>query len=372
MKILFFIGAFEAGGRERRLIELLSYLKKNTDHNLMVVIRRNIIEYPAFYELDIPYKILTASYKQGDKTLHIKFYRICKEFKPDIIHTWGNMPAFVSILAVILLRIPHINNQISDAPLNIIKWSFENFVNKVNFMFSSIILANSFAGLKAYGVDSLKKCRVIYNGMNLSRFRNLPDVHEVKLKYNITTPYAVIMSASFTIFKNNDLFYEVAEIVTGHRKDTTFINIGGWGNEDPAKFNRLVSLSFNNPKILMPGRINDVEALVNACDIGVLFSPNGEGISNAILEYMALGKPVIANDTGGTKEIVKDGVSGYLITNETPEEIAGLINELLDDKEKRIKMGEAGRKLIHESFTIDRMGKEFEKVYQNVISRRLQ
>lgn len=371
MKILFFIGALEAGGRERRLIELLSYLKKKTDYNLMVVIRRDKIEYPAFYKLNIPYKILAGRYKQGDKTLIFKFCRLCKEYKPDIVHTWGSMPAFVSLLAIILFKIPHINSQISDAPTNIKKWGYEYFRNRANFLFSSIILANSYAGLKAYGVDSLKTSRVIYNGLNLSRFRNLPAINEMKLKYNITTTYAVIMTASFTMYKNNDLFFKVAEIVTGHRNDTTFINIGGWGNEDPAKFNRLVFLSGNNPKILIPGRISDVEAFANACDIGVLFSPNGEGISNAILEYMALGKPVIANDTGGTKEIVKHGVNGYLITHETPEEIAGIINELLNDKEKRLKMGEAGRKLIHEYFTIDRMGKEFENVYQDIISPRL-
>jgi glycosyltransferase involved in cell wall biosynthesis len=115
--------------------------------------------------------------------------------------------------------------------------------------------------------------------------------------------------------------------------------------------------------------VDDVEAIVSIADIGILYSLFGEGISNAIMEYMALGKPVIANDSGGTKEIVKHETNGYLITNESPRVIAGLINDLLNDKEKRIKMGEAGRKLIHESFTIDRMGKEFEKVYQEVIDK---
>jgi len=73
MKILFFIGALELGGKERRLIELLSYLKKNTDYSLMLVARRDQIDYPAFYELNIPYKILTHNYKKGDKTLHFRF-----------------------------------------------------------------------------------------------------------------------------------------------------------------------------------------------------------------------------------------------------------------------------------------------------------
>ena len=89
MKILFFIGTLCIGGKERRLIELLSYLKKNTDYHLMLVLRRDLIDYPAFKKLNIPYRILTKNYKKGDKTLHFRFYKICKEYKPDIIHTWG-------------------------------------------------------------------------------------------------------------------------------------------------------------------------------------------------------------------------------------------------------------------------------------------
>ena len=54
MKILFFIETLAAGGKERRLVELLSYLKTNTEFELLLVIRRDEIEYPTFYNLSIP------------------------------------------------------------------------------------------------------------------------------------------------------------------------------------------------------------------------------------------------------------------------------------------------------------------------------
>jgi len=365
MKILFFIGTLLSGGKERRLTELLSYLKSHTDFDLMLVLRRDLIDYHAFHELNIPYKLLTEKYKKGDKTLHIKFYRICKEYQPDIIHTWGSMPAFVSLLAVILLKIPHINSQITDAPPVIKKWSLQNIINKINFRFSSLILANSYAGLKVYGVDALKRSKVIYNGVNMKRFQNLPLINNIKIKYNIKTPYAVIMVASFTENKDYNLFVQLAHIVTTYRNDITFIGVGGNGNDDLI-YRRVLLLAGNNEKILLPGRINDVEALINACDVGVLFSPNGEGISNAIIEYMALGKPVIANDAGGTKEIVKHQINGYLISEERPEEIASLILDLMDDKDKRTKMGNAGAKLIHDSFSLEKMGEAFKECYVNV------
>lgn len=364
IKILFFIGTLCSGGKERRLIELLSYLRKNTNYNLLVVLRRDQIEYSAFNELLISYKILTKKYNKGDKTLPIKFYKICKEYKPDIVHTWGSMPAFVSLLGIILLRIPHVNSQITDAPPNIRGWSVQNVVNKINFRFSTIILANSYAGLKAYKIES-KKCKVIYNGIRLERLNNLSDKQLIRKKYGVFTSYAVIMVAAFSEYKDYDLFFEIAKIVNFKRNDVTFLAVG-----NGTHFERIKKKVFNDQiqNVVFTGKIDDVESLVNTCDIGVLISPNGEGISNAIIEYMALGKPVIANDAGGTKEIVKHGINGYLIPNEPPEETASLINSLLEDKDKRLKMGEAGKRLIHESFTIDIMGKEFERVYKEVIS----
>jgi glycosyltransferase involved in cell wall biosynthesis len=366
MKILFFIGTLGAGGKERRLIELLSYLKKNTDYSFVVVLRKDQIDYPAFYKLNIPYFLLTKTYKKGDKTLHLKFYRLCKKIRPDIIHTWGNMPAFVSLLAIILLKIPHINSQITDAPPNIKKWSLQNFTNRINFHFSSKILANSYTGLKAYKAES-RKSKVIYNGINFTRFDNLPDNKRVRAQYNLFTSYLVIMVASFSDFKDYNIFLDLAKIIARERDDVTFLAVG-----DGTQIERIKKRSSdeNIRNVVFTGKIDDVESLVDAVDVGLLFSNksvHGEGLSNSILEYMALGKPVIANNSGGTKEIVENGINGYLITNETVDEIAVQLNSLLDDSQKRVKFGEAGRKKIYESFSIDRMGKEFDNVYKEIM-----
>ncbi len=363
MKILYFIGCLGAGGKERRLVELLSYLKKYTNWQLIVVVRWDLIGYDNFNDLHIPYIKLTETYKKGDKTLHLKFYKICKNYQPDIIHTWGSMPAFVSLLSVILLKIPHLNSQITDAPPIIKKWSIQNIINTTNFHFSTIILANSYAGLKAYNADKLNS-KVIYNGINLDRFTNLPDKQLIRTKYGITTAYTVIMVASFSSNKDYDRFIEVAKSIYHLNRDVTFLAVG-----DGIHLTRIMKriLDEQIPNVLCTGRINRVESLVNIADLGVLFSPNGEGISNAIIEYMALGKPVIANDSGGTNEIVEHGVNGFLITNETVEEIAGLINCLLKNNEKRLKLGMSGKKLIHESFIIEKMGREFENVYEELI-----
>lgn len=62
----------------------------------------------------------------------------------------------------------------------------------------------------------------------------------------------------------------------------------------------------------------NVESIMNICDIGVLASFT-KGFSNSIMEFMALGKPMIATDGGGTKELVVDGNTGYLIPKKAHE-----------------------------------------------------
>ena len=362
MKLLFFIGSLRTGGKERRLIELLSYLKQNTDYEMLVVLRQDQIYYSAFYDLGIPYKLLTPKYIKGDKTLHFKFYKICKDFKPDIIHAWGNMPAFVSLLAVALLKIPHVNSQITSAPPRVKRISSSNIIDRINFYFSTIILSNSKAGIESFR-PPLKKSMVIYNGINPKRFAQLPPREDLKKKYAINTPYAVVMVASFTENKDFDLFLKIAQHVTLLRNDITFIGAGGPG--DVEEFQRIKSLAKDNSRILFPGLINNVEALVNACDVGVLFSPYGEGISNSILEYMALGKPVIANDSGGTRELVRHNENGYLVTTESAREIAAMIIELIDKLEKLLAFGNKGKEIVNEFFTLDKMGKAFEDIYRS-------
>jgi len=369
IKLLFFIGTLRAGGKERRLVELLSYLKNSTDHELMMVLRNRQIDYPAFYDLNIPYELLTGRYKKKDIKLPLRFYEICKTFQPDIIHTWGNMPAFVSLPAVILKRIPHVNSQITSAPPFVNKSSLLKLIDRINFRFSDVIASNSDAGLKAFNPPQ-HKSMVIYNGIYLSRFADLPSIPQVKAKYNISTPRSVVMVGSFSQNKDFDLFTEIAELITAKRKDINFVCVG-----DGVNHQRIEKRVKDNSNIVLTGRINEVEAVINACDLGVLLSNqqvHGEGISNTILEYMALKKPVIANDAGGTKEIIDHGVNGYLVTDESAEEIAEMMEELIDNPEKRKSMGMAGRQLIEEQFAIDKMGVAFMEVYKKVLKQEFQ
>src|SRR5690606_16758822 len=143
--------------------------------------------------------------------------------------------------------------------------------------------------------------KVIYNGINLNRFSKLQPAEKTKIKFGIKTKFTIVMVANITKNKDYEMFISVAKYVSSIRNDITFLCIGDIKNSD--LFNKMKLLAMNCDNILFTGRVDDVENLINICEIGILFSNkkyHGEGVSNAILEYMALNKPVIANDAGGT------------------------------------------------------------------------
>ena len=367
-RILFFIGSFKGGGKERRLVELLSYLAGTNRYELMVVVTDPIVDYSALYKLNITYQVISKKWKKNDITVFYRFYKICHQFKPHLIHTWGRIQSFYALPAVIRQGIPLVNGQITSAPPNAAKWSFKRIVDRINFNFSTVILSNSRAGIDAYRPPQ-KKAKIIYNGVNLDRFENLPSPEQVRAKYGIKTPFAVVMVATFSANKDYGLFFRIAQQITSVRDDITFIAAGD-DCRDTSSVKRFRKLIDRNPRIILTGRIHDVEALVNSCTIGVLFSNkavHGEGISNAVMEYMSLARPVIANDAGGTKEIMHHNVNGYLVTQQPDNEMIGMITDLIDNPEKRIAFGKAGRQIIEGSFSLNRMGQAFEQTYHDIL-----
>lgn len=366
MRILLFIESLRSGGKERRLLELIRYLKNKPGYELLLVLTEDEIHYRYAFDLISDIKILKRKYLRKDPAIFLKFCRLCNTFKPDIIHTWGSMLAFYALPVAQLKMIPHINGHIADAPVNLRKIGFHTFITQIGFRYSDVILSNSYAGLKSYSVSG-EKCRVIYNGVDLRRFDNLPDKVSVRLKYGIRTNYLIIMVASFTQVKNYDQFLEIAESCMSQRNDITFLAVGDT-KADNREFERIRAKSRTLKNMLLMEKVDCVESLINACDIAVLFT-HSEGISNSIIEYMACAKPVLATDAGGTREIIEDHETGFLITNQTTSQIVQLINELLKDENLRDIIGRKARTTIENRFAIELMGRNFENLYQEILKR---
>lgn len=363
MKIIFFTESLVCGGKERRLIELLQYLKSNTDYEMVLVITEPMVHYDYVFDMGIPILIFKRRIKY-DPLPFLRFLKYCRRFKPDIIHAWGRMTTFYSIPTKLILGNPIITNMIADAQRIYKKISIKNLFFTLDVIFSDLVIANSRAGLIAHEVNS-PKALVIKNGVRLERFNRDIDSIKIKNELGVTTNYIIIMVAAFSLQKDYDFFLDLAKEICKTRNDVTFVAVGD--GPEWKRINERISKE-NIQNVVLTGAKKDVESIIAASDIGILCTYS-EGISNAIIEYMAMGKPVISTDIiGGSKEIIEEGETGFCVEKDL-KKVTSLINLLLDDKTLRDLMGKKAKETIFSQFSIERMGKEYLTLYQKLLNR---
>lgn len=366
MRILIFIDNLNAGGKERRCVELLKGLNNLGHIGFEIVVMDKNIHYKEVFTLNTKIHFLIRKTKK-DLTVFHKFYKICREYKPDIVHCWNDMTAVIAVPACKLLGIKLINGMVADAPLNKTLFNSKSvFYSKITFPFSDVIVANSNAGLHAYKVP-VKKSKVIYNGYNFERNYQIKSKEVIRNKYKIETDYVVGMIASFSQFKDYKTYYEAASIILQTRNDVTFLSVGK--DTDSLESVNLADSYFLKNHLRLLGKKSDIESIINMIDIGVLATFT-EGISNSVLEFMAQQKPVVATLCEGTTEIIENGRAGFLVKTSDANEMAEKIQILLSDNRLRKQMGESAKSKIQDSFTLEQMTNNYITLYRRIVKNK--
>ena len=362
-KILTITDSFHAGGKERRLLELLKGLTARHIPCELIVLSK-VVTYPELYDLDIKIHFIERKSRQ-DFTVLPQIYRIIRQARPDLVQSWSSMTSVYVFPITQWLNIPFVNAIIADAPQRVKPFSQPWVRRKLTFPFSDAIIGNSQAGLKAYHAPA-DRSHVMYNGFDFNRIGKLTPEAEMRQALNIQTDKVVGMVGKFEPRKDYQTYLEAAVQLVAQRPDVTFVAVGD-GAMLEAYQQRIQEKS--DHRILFTGHRKDVESIVNILDVGVLTTNHqihGEGISNALMEYMALGKPVVATTGGGTAELVTDEV-GFVIPPGNVALLAQKLNALLDDLAQARQMGEQGRRRIEEHFNLTRMTDEYVHLYETLL-----
>jgi glycosyltransferase involved in cell wall biosynthesis len=363
MKILFVIDTLTAGGKERRLTELIKGIREVPDIKYELIIMSSDIHYREILETGIKIHYVIRKTKK-DISVFFKLINIFKQFKPDIVHCWDSMTAVYIAPLCLMSGIRMVNGMVIDSP------RIQNISNKhwlrarLTFPFSNVIVGNSYAGLRAYRAPE-KKSVVIYNGFNFKRLFNLPDRDILKEEINAKNRIIIGMVATFSANKDYNSYFSAAKKLLSERNDLVFLAIGKDTDSEEAK--KMIGKETKDNFRLM-GKRSDVEALINIMDICVL-STFTEGVSNSVLEYMALGKPVVATSGGGTNELVEDGKTGYLTKIFDKDDLTERIRYLIDNVDVRKSFGGEGKLRIEESFSIKKMVDNYIKLYISLLKK---
>jgi glycosyltransferase involved in cell wall biosynthesis len=364
MKVLFYMDSLVSGGKERRLIELMRALKLKEDIEFELVVMSKDIHYKEVFDFGINIHYIIRKTKK-DISAFSRFYKLCRNYRPDIVHCWDSMTAVYSVPTCKLLHIKLVNGMVINSPIRQNVFNKNWLRAKFTFPFSDIIVGNSKAGLLAYKAPK-NKSKVIYNGFNFDRTENLINKEIIKKELRSDSNYLIGMVAAFSESKDYKTYYRAAKYLLDIRKDLIFLAIGP--DTDSADSKELIDDKYIE-HFRMLGLKSGVESLINVMDIGVL-STFTEGVSNSILEYMALEKPVVATFGGGTNEIVIDNETGFLINPSNPEELADKLGILLNNADLRTNMGLAGKKRIINEFSVEKMVRNYTDLYKMILSNK--
>lgn len=363
MRVLYLIDSLRSGGKERQFVELLKGLNGKTDLVVKVVLFSDVIEYTEFARLEIDVTRLVRNVKY-DPAIFWRLHKLIREFKPDVVHSWHLMCSLYAVPTVTLLRIPLVNGFVRDVPPRIARWSKTNVLRCLTLPFSAVVVGNSRAGLEAYEIPTEKRA-FIHNGLDQTRLSGLVEPRETLRLLGIEREKVVGMVASFSEYKDYDSFFDMAKRISARRNDVAFLAVGSGPRF--AEYEHQMAGYF--PQIQLLGHRDDVENVINAFSVGVLLSPLGEGMSNSIMEYMALGKPVVATDWPGTRELVEHGKTGFLVGKGDIPQLTSSVLELLDDPDRAQDFGELGRSKIRDDFSLNKMVHDVVDIYRKLTIR---
>lgn len=207
-------------------------------------------------------------------------------------------------------------------------------------------------------------CSVIYNGIDL-------DELAPRAGAAADAPPRVAMLAHLVPSKRHEVFLRAVRRVANQLPEVRF-SIFGAAFHTPdleayaASVHTLVHQLDLDDVVRIEALGSDRFDRLSAIDV-VAFPGVQEGASNAILEAMALGRAVVASDSGGNAELIADGVSGVIVPPDDADALADVLIGLLRDPARRKALGAAARLRIEGAFDIQQCARRYEYLYRDVL-----
>jgi len=369
VKILFVIDSLTFGGTERQLVELINGLDRHR-YEVHLVSLDNVAE--GYTDLLTARGIRIRYFCRGHKydiRPGFSISRYIRENQIELVHAFLNMGVLFGLIAAKLSGRPVVCSAIRDAKDQNLKVKVSK---KIVAHLADIFVANSRAGFTNRFRNMKPHFRVVHNGLDFSRFEETKDaraVQELKKDLHLHGLKRIVgMVASLSERKDHETLLDAAPMVLQAYPETCFLLVGD-GVKRKTLMEKAKQLGLEN-NVLFLGFRKDVDHIYDILDILVLLSNTDahlEGISNAIIEAMAAGVPVVASEGGGTNEIVKNDANGVLIAPKNAQETAEAIVGLLGDKDKAQRLANTAKLFVREMFNLQRYVEEYESIYRELI-----
>jgi glycosyltransferase involved in cell wall biosynthesis len=229
--------------------------------------------------------------------------------------------------------------------------------------------------LRSDGVAGREKISVVLNGIDTTRFeesRRMFDRGAFLGSWNVPDHSLLVGTVGeLTPLKGQAEFLQAAVQVLKQQPNAYFLIAGidhSKGNKNRTVLEHLTEDLNLTERVRLVGWLEDLAQLYCALDVFVSAS-HTESFGLAIAEAMASGAAVVATETEGAKEIIQPGETGLLVPIRDVDKLAEAVLELLDNKDRRIRLGRAAQQSVGAQFAIERMIDETEEIYRAEIEQ---
>ncbi|MEZ4729004.1 MAG: glycosyltransferase [Caldilineaceae bacterium] len=384
-KILILIKSLGLGGAERLLVDSLPYLKRDqyeyhfayllpwkdylTTHLCAAGFAVHCLgrgsdpaQPHARYTPPKPLQALTL--------LPAALYRLnClqRQEQFDLIH--ADLPVS-SILARLLGQYFHLPVVYTEHNLQERYHPWTRQANRLTYRWNSHVVAVSgevMASIARHGLAHRTQVTMLLNGVPVEQVRaEAQNLDELRAQLNLHANLRIVGTvAVFRSQKRLTDWVAMAAQVAAQRDDVIFLLVGD-GPEMPTVRAQVAALGIAD-KICLVGFREDGRRLLGLMDIYVMSSEH-EGLPIALLEAMALGKPVVATSVGGIPEVLTHGEEGYCTDVGDIDHLAGHVIELLDRPALRQQMGQRGAAKIAAHYHIKQRVRAIETLYRELLT----
>jgi L-malate glycosyltransferase len=380
IRLLQFITNFGVGGTETHVMNLAQGLPSSRFELHFACLKRSgelLKEIEAIWRPLVEYPI-NCLYNHNALIEQLKFAKYIKRNRIHIVQTYGFYPNVFAIPAARLAGTPIIVASIRDTVdfLTPMQRRVQKFICRL----ADRIVVNAEAIRQRLIADGYPQDQVtvIPNGIHLSRFARNGGSSRLRNELGLP-PHAPLVAvlARLNRMKGVEYFLEAATIVCRRFPEARFLIVGEGRTvvnnqvvDSPYKGEMedyAVRLGLGE-RVVFTGLRRDVPEVLSEAAVSVLPSLS-EGLSNTLLESMAVGVPVVATRVGGNPEVVQDGVTGLLIPPRDPAALAQAICRLLEDPQLARRFGAAGQQRVSAHFSIEQMVSKTERLYVELLKR---
>jgi len=280
-----------------------------------------------------------------------KIVNLVKDKNISVVNTHSSVDSWIASFAAkianvpVLVRTRHLSVHISKHILNFVYRMPDAIITTGESIRRMMMEENRLDGNKIFSIPT---------GVMLDRFH--PGVSGRGIREELQIPEGtkvVTMVAVLRSWKRHGIFLEAARIVLSVVPSVVFLIVGdGPGMNNIQRKIEDLELEKN---VIMTGYREDIPEILSASDACALTSESAEGVPQAVLQYLAMKKPVVATNVGSISEVIRPEETGLLVEPNNAEAVADGILRLLQDEKLSKRLGENGRFRVEKNYNYDNM-----------------